>query len=283
MTVFMRDFLEMSFLQNAFFAGILVSISCGIMGSYIIVKRISYIAAGIAHCVLGGMGAAKYLNVVYGWKSLQPIHGAFVSAVISALVIGLISRRSREREDTAIGAIWSVGMALGLLFISQTPGYSEDLMSYLFGNILMITSNDLCLIAFLDIAVMGLCFAFYKQFLAICFDEEFARTRGVNVELYYLLLLVMTALTVVLLISAVGIILVIALLTIPVAIAGKFTNTLKSLMILSSLITAGLITSGIILSYSPDLPVGALTVTLAGIAYLLTVIPVSLLRKNKRI
>jgi zinc transport system permease protein len=261
-----------SFLQVALLSGLLASVACGIIGSYVVVRRISYMAGGIAHCVLGGMGAARYLAVVHGWHWLHPLHGAVTAALLAAVIIGVVSLRARQREDTVIGALWAIGMAAGVLFIARTPGYQEELMSYLFGNILMVTRDSLWLLVGLDALVVGVGLLFYNQLQAVCFDEEFARLRGISVEFYYILLLCLTALTVVLLVSVVGIVLVIALLTLPVAVAGHFCKTLWQLMLASALLSAAFTSLGLALSYGPDLPAGATTIVLAGAVYLLFVL-----------
>ncbi|MDT8272402.1 MAG: metal ABC transporter permease, partial [Desulfomonilia bacterium] len=223
MIEFINDVKQFTFLQYALVTGVLASIACGIIGSYVVTRRITYMAGAIAHSVLGGMGAARYLQVVHGWTWATPITGAVIAALISALIIGVVSLKARQREDTAIGAVWAVGMAIGIMFIFRTPGYNEDLMSYLFGNILMVTPGDLWMIAALDVLVIGVSLVFYNQLLAVCFDDEFARLRGIRVDFFHLLLLCLTALTVVLLVTVVGIVLVIALLTLPAAAAGHFT------------------------------------------------------------
>ena len=248
--------------------GILASVACGIIGTYVVVRRISYIADGIAHCVLGGMGAALYLQKVYHWHEVVPIHGAIVSAVIAAVIIGLVSLWARQREDTVISALWAVGMAVGIVFISRTPGYNEDLMGYLFGNILMVSRNDLWMLVGLDAIIVAMGLLFYNQFLAVCFDDEFARLRGLRVEVFYLLLLCLTALTVVVLATVVGIVMVIAMLTLPVAIAAQFARTLWGMMAVSTFLCAFFTTSGLVISYAPDYPAGATTIILAGAAYL---------------
>lgn len=263
---------EYSFMQVALLTGLLASVASGVIGSYVVVRRISYMAGGIAHCVLGGMGAARYLEIVHGWQWLHPLYGAVVAALAAAVLIALVSLRARQREDTVIGAVWAIGMALGVLFIARTPGYQEELMSYLFGNILMVTRESVWLLVGLDALVVGVGLLFYNQLQAVCFDEEFARLRGLRVELYYVMLLCLTALTVVLLVSVVGIVLVIALLTLPVAIAGYFCKTLWQLMLASALLSMGLITGGLAISYQPDLPAGATTIVLAGAVYLLFVL-----------
>ena len=256
-----------TFMLNALLTGLLASVACGLVGTYVVTRRITYLAGGIAHSVLGGMGAARYLATVHGWP-IHPLHGAVFGAITAALIIGWVSLRAREREDTVIGAIWAVGMATGILFIAATPGYNQDLMSYLFGNILMVSTSELYLIGALDLAVVGLAIVFYNQFQAVCFDEEFARVRGVNVEFYYLLLLCLTALTVVILITVVGLVMVIALLTLPVAVAGHFSRTLRQTMLWSIVLSMLFTTLGLGLSYTPDLPAGAMIIMVCGGAYL---------------
>lgn len=268
---FLSAVAEYPFLRHALVAGSLAGIACGVIGSYVVVRRISYIAGAVAHCVLAGLGIARYLQVVHGWPT-RPEHGAVMAAVLAALIIGLVNLYAREREDTVIGAVWAIGMAVGILFIAVTPGYHEDLMSYLFGNILLISGGDLWSMAILDALVLLLGLGLYPQFEAVCFDEEFARLRGLRVELYVLILLVLIALTVVLLVSVVGVVLVIALLTLPAAIAGHFTTTLRGMMALATLLAVSFTTAGLGLSYSPDLPAGATTIVVAGVAYLLVVI-----------
>ena len=271
MSQFLTDLQHYTFLQNALLTGILASVACGIIGTYIVVRRISYIADGIAHTVLGGMGAALYLHKVYHWQGVVPIHGALVAAVIAAIIIGLVSLWAKQREDTVISALWAVGMAVGIVFISRTPGYNEDLMGYLFGNILMVSSEDLWMLAVLDVIAVGIGLLFYNQFLAVCFDQEFARLRGMKVELLYLLLLCLAALTVVVLATVVGIVMVIALLTLPIGIAALFSTTMWRMMVISAILCAIFTTSGLVLSYGPDYPAGATTIIIAGAAYLAAV------------
>ncbi|NCB39172.1 MAG: metal ABC transporter permease [Erysipelotrichia bacterium] len=272
MSAFIKDLIELPFLQNAVLAGILCSIASGVIGTYVVLRRITYIAAAIAHCILGGLGAARYFAVVYDLPWLRPIYGAILTALASAIVIGLISLRAKEREDTVISALWAAGMAVGVLFIFKTPGYNEDLMSYLFGNILMVSREDLYLIATLDIVVIALTLIFYNQTVAVCFDEEFARTRGVAVEFYYLLLLCLTAMTVVLTVSVVGIIMVIALLSLPVAIAARFFDRVWKIMLASTALGIIFTMTGLVASYTPNLPSGAVTIVIAAFTYLITII-----------
>lgn len=280
MSEFLDAVRQYAFLQHALIAGILASVACGVVGTFVVVRRISYIAGGISHCVLGGIGAAVYCQKVLGWQAFTPLIGAVIAALAAAMIIGLVSLRAKQREDTVIGALWAIGMAVGVLFIARTPGYSQDLMSYLFGNILMVTHDDLWLIAALDAVVIGIALAFYNPLLALCFDEEFARVRGLKVEAYYLLLLGLTALTVVLLIMVVGIVLVIALLTLPVAVAGHFVRRLWQVMLLATAFSILFTTAGLALSYGPDLPAGATIIVVAGLAYLLVAIASRLIRKG---
>jgi len=252
-----------TFMQHAFIAGLLASLGCGIMGTYVVVKRINFLAGGIAHSVLAGMGIAYFLGN-------SPIIGAVITAICAALIIGWIKLRWREGEDIVIAAVWSVGMAIGILFIAKTPGYNVDLMSYLFGSILMVSSQELYFMLVLDVILLSVVLIFYKQFLAVCFDEEFARIRGLNVEFFYLLLLCLVALTVVLLIQVVGLILVIALLTLPAAIAAQYRSSIKGIMILAIVLGVLFTSGGLIVSYSPDLPAGATIVLIAGVCYILS-------------
>jgi zinc transport system permease protein len=257
-----------AFLQNALWAGLLASLSCGVVGSLVVVRRLTYLAGAIAHSALGGVGAARYLHVTLGWSWCTPLLGAVVSALLAAAIIGLVCLKARQREDTIIGAIWAMGMALGILFIARTPGYDVDLMAYLFGSILMVGPSDLWLMAGLDALVLLVCLGLYRPLLAVCFDEEFARLRGLNADLYFLLLLGLTALTVVILSTVVGLVMVIALLTLPAAVAGHFVSRLWGIMAGAVGLSALFTSLGLGLSYGPDLPTGATIILLAGGAYL---------------
>jgi zinc transport system permease protein len=279
-----------TFLRCALIVGLLASVACGIVGSYVVVRRITYIAGGIAHCVFGGLGAAYYLQRVHhievysplsGWQPLHPLHGAIVAALLAALVIGVVSMRARQREDTVISALWAIGMAVGVLFVYATPGYGHDLMSYLFGNLLLVSVQEVWLVAALDVAIVAVALLCYKQFLAVCFDEEYARLRGVNVEFYYLLLLCLIALTVVLLISVVGIVMVIALFTLPVAVAGHFTRRLWHMMALAAVLSMLFTTAGLAVSFPLRWQPGATTIVLAGATYLAVLVGARLIRPGR--
>lgn len=262
MMEFITALTQQSFLQTAVYAGLLSSLACGIMGTFVVVKRIGYLAGGIAHSVLAGMGAALFFG-------FSPLLGALIAALVAAILIGLIRLYWQTREDTLIGAIWALGMAIGVLFISNTPGYTTDLMSYLFGNILMVSQQNLWIMVALDLALLLTMLVFFRPLLAVAFDEEFASLRGLSVSFFYLLLLVLVSITVVLLIQVVGLILVIALLTIPAAIAGQFVYTLGRMMLLASVFGAVFTVAGLGVSYQLDQPSGAVIIMVAGIAYII--------------
>lgn len=271
MAEFFYSLLNHAFLQNAIIAGILASIVCGITGTFVIIKRITFISGGIAHTVLGGIGIAYYLGI-------EPLIGAFVFAILAAVIIGLIKLKGAQHEDTVIGALWAVGMALGLIFMYLTPGYKSDLMTYLFGNILLVTRSDLWVLLILNLVIIGSIFVFYRQFIAIAFDEKYARISGLKVNLLYIFLLILIALTIVVLIQIVGIILVIALLTLPAAIAFLFSRSPATMMLIAAVLGIIFTGSGIVLSYSANLPTGATIIILSGIAYFISLF----LKRKKR-
>lgn len=253
----MLEVLQYEFMQNALIAGLLAAVACGIVGVYVVVKKVVFVSGGIAHASFGGIGLGYFLGI-------NPVLGAMFFTVASALGIGLVTRRSRLPEDTAIGILWSTGMALGIIFIGLSPGYAPDLFSYLFGNILTVPAFDLMLMLILDAVIITLVFLLYKEFLFLSFDEEFSTVTGVPTERLYLLLLCLVALTVVVLIRVVGIILVIALLTIPAALARQFTHSLKKMMLLAILAGVVFTFSGLWLSYLLDLASGATIILVSG-------------------
>lgn len=258
------------FLLPALFAGFAASITGGIIGTYVVVKRIVFISGSIAHSVLGGMGLFLWLKRTYHISWMTPLQGALLAALLSAFLIGWIRLKYKQREDTVIAAVWSTGMALGVIFVSLTPGYNVELMNFLFGNILWISKGDLYLLLSLDIVVILMTLLFHYKFLAVCFDEEQASLQEVSVPFYYLLLLGMIAISVVVLIQVVGAILVITMLTIPAAIAGKFTHFLRTTMALAIVIGCFLTTVGISLSYHLNWPPGATIALTAAVCYLIS-------------
>jgi len=261
----------MPFFRYALLTGIFASIPFGIVGTFVVVRRISYIAGAIAHCVLGGIGLGLYLEKAVGITWFGPMQGAVLVALLAAVILALVSRYATQREDSVIGALWAVGMAVGLLFIAKTPGY-VDPMSYLFGNILLVSKNDLFFVLGLDAVVVILVWIFYNKFLAICFDEEFSRLRGVKTAWMYLLLLCLAALTIVLLVRVVGIVMVIALLTLPAAVAGNFSKNILQMMLLSVFFCAAFVVTGLGVSFSLDLPSGPVIIVIAAVIYLLSLL-----------
>jgi len=246
----MIDVLQLEFMQRALIAGFLVSIACGIIGTYVVINRLVFIGGAIAHAAYGGVGLAYFLGA-------NPVLGAMGFSVGAALTMGVVQLRTRERADTIIGMMWAIGMAIGIILVDLTPGYTADLMSYLFGSILTVPWSDLLIMVALDVVIVVLVAAFYKELLAISFDETYASTADVRVNVIHLLLYCLVALTVVMLMRVVGLIMVIALLTMPAAVAGHLTTDLKKMMLSS--IGLGIIftTAGLCLSYTLDLTSGA--------------------------
>lgn len=270
---------DLPFIRYAVITGILASIPFGIIGSYVVVRRISYIAGAISHCILGGVGIGLYLQKAMGISWFGPLHGAIIVALLAAVILSLVSLFAKQREDSVIGALWAAGMAIGVLFLAKTPGY-VDPMSYLFGNILLISKTDIWLVIVLDILVVGVVGLFYNSFQAICFDDEFAGLRGVHTHWLYLLLLCLTALTIVLLVRVVGIVMVIALLTLPAAIAGNFAANVWQMMLTAILLCAVFILAGLGTSYSLDLPSGPVIIVFAASVYLVVAVVVKYLPKR---
>ena len=242
--------LSFEFVQNALLAGILVSFTTGIIGSLIVVNRMVFLAGGIAHTSYGGIGAA----VFFGFPILL---GASIFAVSAAILIAILTLHNRHRIDTFIGLIWAVGMAIGVIFIDMTPGYNVDMLSYLFGSILAVSHEDLYFMGSLLTLILGVIIFWYREILAVSYDSEYAALQGINTRFFYTLILILSALTMVIAIKVVGLILVIAMLTIPVYIAEKLVHSLFSMMFLSGVIATLFTLVGLIVSYSYNLTSGA--------------------------
>ena len=238
------------FFLKAFLAAVLSSISCGIIGGYIVSRRIVFISGGITHASFGGIGLAFFLG-------FNPLLGAVLFAVLSALGIQFFTKVAEIREDSSIAIWWSLGMALGIIFVFLTPGYTPNLMSYLFGNILTVTISELWWMFTLNVVIIAFFVFFFRRILYIAFDEEFARAAGLPVQLFNYLTITLIALTVVLNIRVVGIILILSLLTIPQATANLFTKDFKNLLILSSVFAFVGTISGLYISYFLNIPSGA--------------------------
>lgn len=256
----LQDILAFEFMRNALLAALLSSVACGIIGTYVVVKRIGFISGGIAHTAFGGIGLGYYLGV-------NPLLGVIPFSLAAALAIGLLSKKAKVAEDTAIGTFWAVGMAVGVIFIGLKPGYAPDLFSYLFGNILTVPSFDLWMIMLLDILILAGAWLLSKEFLAISFDEEYAAVSGLKTTALYLLMLCLIALTVVVMMRVVGIVMVIALLTIPAAIARMVSSSLPGMMLKAVLLSAIFSICGLWFSYVLDLASGATIILVAGFSF----------------
>ncbi len=257
----------MPFVRNAVLASLLSSLLFGVLGAVVTVKRVAGLAGAISHAVLGGVGLSIFLASRGILPDLPPIVGALVFAVLAALLIALVSLKAKQREDTVINAIWAIGMSLGVLLIAKTPGYADP-MSYLFGNILLVSGRDLILLAALDALVIVLAWAFLPQIEASAFDEDFARTRGVKTDLVFLVLLAVVAVAVVLLQTFVGIVMVIAMLTLPAGTASRSAKSLAGMMLLASLYSVIFSLLGLGASWALDLPAGATVVVISGLVFL---------------
>ena len=258
----MLEALQYEFMRNALAAGLLVSVICGIMGTLVVVNRIVFLSGGIAHAAYGGIGLSFFL----GWPYLV---GTLGFSFTAAMVMAAVSLKAKHRADTIIGVIWALGMACGIILLDLTPGYNVDLMSYLFGSILTVPQSDLWIMLIVGVLIGGFVIYFYKDLLAISYDEEFARIRGVPTRALYFALIGMLAVTIVMVIQVVGLILVIALLTIPPFMVEKYAKSLFQMMIGSSLLGAVFTVCGLWLSYAFDLTSGASIILVAGIAFFL--------------
>ena len=259
----MYDFLQYEFIQRALITAVLVSIVCGVVGSYVVIKRIVSLSGAISHAAFGGVGLGYFLTV-------NPVLAAIPFSIASAMAIGGVEKKVNISADTAMGILWSVGMALGVIFINLTPGYAPDLFSYLFGDILTVTNSDLLIMLTLDLIIITTVYIFRREFLAVSFDEEFSTVVGLPSLPIYMLLLALVALSVVVLMKVVGIILLIALFTIPAAISKQYTHNLTRLMIFATTISIILAALGIIISYIFNLASGATIVMVLAAAFLIS-------------
>ena len=246
----MLELLHYDFFIHALIAALLAAISCGIIGTYIVARRMVFIGGGITHASFGGIGIAYFLG-------LNPILGAAVFAVLSAFGINYFTQKGNIRQDSSIAIWWSLGMAIGIIFIALTPGYAPNLMSFLFGSILTVTNSDLVFMGTISLLIALLFILFFRLVVMIAFDEEFARARNLPVNLFNYLLMALSALAIVASIRISGVILVLSLLTLPQATANLFTKQFKSIMLTSILIGFVGMFSGLILSYYTDMPSGA--------------------------
>lgn len=257
----MAELFSYGFMRNALMAGVLVSLACGIIGTLVVLKRMVFISGGVAHTAYGGVGMAFYFGV-------NPVLGAVVFSLLASFLMGYVQRQTRQRQDTLIGVMWAIGMAIGIIFADLTPGYKADLMSYLFGSILAVTSADLWLMLVIDVLVIGLVIAFYKELQASAFDETFSRVRNLPVDFLYLVLITLIGLVVVMMMRVVGLIMIIALLTVPAAIGSLFLKDMKHIMGLSTVLSLIFTSGGLLISYVFNLTSGATIILFAGGTYL---------------
>ncbi len=261
----MIEALQFDFMQNALIAGLLGSIICGVIGTLVVVNRLVFLSGGIAHAAYGGIGLAFYFK----WPYLP---GTIGFSLAAAMLMAFVSHTVKHRADTIVGVIWAVGMAFGIILIDLTPGYNVDLMSYLFGSILTVPSSDLVVMTIVGVVVTVLVFFYYPDLLAMSYDEEFARIRGVRVKALYFGLIGMLAVTIVLVIQVVGLILVIALLTIPPFIVEQYAKSLAQMMVASSLLGSVFTLEGSWLSYRYNLTSGATIIMVSGFAFILSLL-----------
>ena len=261
----MIEVLQFEFMRNALYAGILTSIICGIIGTLIVVNRLVFLAGGIAHSAYGGIGLAFFFGLPY-------MVGAIGFSFVVAMIMAGVSLKAKERADTIVGVLWAVGMASGILLLDLTPGYNVDLMSYLFGSILSVPRSDLVTMAAIGVVIILLVSYFFRDLLAMSYDEEFAQIRGMPVKRLYYMLIGMVAITVVMVVQVVGLILVIALLTIPPSISEKYTKSLAKMMLCSCFLGMVFTTGGLWLSYRYDMTSGAAIIFLAGVVFFLSLI-----------
>jgi zinc transport system permease protein len=271
----MGEILSMGFMRNALAAALLVSVACGVIGSLVVVRRIVFISGGIAHAAYGGVGLGYWLQygVLAGAAGtipgVWPVAGALVFALAAAVIMGVITRRGRQRSDTVIGVLWAVGMALGVMFTDITPGYKANLMSYLFGSVLAVSQWEIAAMAVMDLLVLAGVLLFFRPLQAVSFDETFAETRGLPVGALHMITLCMVALSVVMMMRVVGLIMVIALLTIPAAISGMFNRRLSGMMIWAVVLGALFSGAGLAAAWFWNVSSGAAVILTAGIFYFL--------------
>lgn len=257
----MLELLGFKFFQNALIVGFLAAVACGIIGTYIQIKKMSLITGSIAHTAFGGLGISYFFN-------LNPLMGATAFSVISAGLIGYFRKEAKEHLDTILSSMWATGMAIGLIFIFLTPGYSADLFTYLFGNILLVSDMELIALLILDAIVISAAFLLYNPIKLVLFDEDYAETRNIPTQIIYTILFVMIALTIITLIRVVGIVLIIALLTMPAAAAQLLSRKMETMMVMAGAITLISIIGGLTISHFAGMPTGPIIVLLSAAIYI---------------
>ncbi|WP_073283029.1 metal ABC transporter permease [Fibrobacter sp. UWH6] len=258
----MLELLSMEFMQNALVAAVLVAVACGVMGTFVVVNRLTSLAGGVAHASFGGVGLAALLG-------FSPMLGSLGFAVACAMLMGILTWRDRKNSDTFIGVIWAGGMALGVILTDLTPGYSGEMMSFLFGSLLTVPLELLYWMVALLVVILVAVVVNFRKFLAISYDPEFARVQGLPVLTYYMALIALIALTVVIAVQAVGMILVIALLTIPAYIAECYAKNLAQMMVMSVVFSLVLVVTGLMLACQLNFVVGPTIIACGVLVYAL--------------
>ena len=271
----MLEALQFEFMRNAIMAGLMASLICGIMGTLVVVNRVVFLSGGIAHAAYGGIGLSFFM----GWPFLA---GTMGFALVSAFIMAAVTLKAKHRADTIIGVTWAVGMALGIVLLDLTPGYHVDLMSYLFGSILTVPTTDLLIMLAVGIIVFIVVGYFYKDFIAMAYDEEFAKARGVPVRWLYFLLIGILALSIVMIIQVVGLILVIAMLTIAPYMVEKYTKSMLAMMLWSGLLNICFTLCGLWLAFRFNLTSGAAIILVAGTVFALDFVYQSVAAKKSR-
>lgn len=278
--IFLQDLIEFEYLKRSALAILFASVACGVIGGYVVARRQSYLIGAVSHSLLGGIGLARYLQIAHGLRWFSTLLGALLAAVLAAVAISTLTLKNRMRQDTVLSAIWTLGVAIGISFIAITPGYAEDLTSYLFGSILLVSTEDIVVMAFMTAAIIVTVLLFRNRFLALCFNEETLYLRGVSTAAVSFTLHLLIALTVVLLAQVVGIVLVLVLLVMPAATAAQFAKRISLVMLWGTVFCLLYCYGGLIISYEADFPVGATIVELAVAVYLLCAAMVAVRRRS---
>ncbi|MGI6402294.1 MAG: metal ABC transporter permease [Thermoguttaceae bacterium] len=284
--------MQPEFLRNAYLLTAIASVIFGAIGAFVVARRIGYLAGAIAHCAFGGVGLGLWLKqrvaagalgtlalatlfsshegaaeVCRRWSEyIEPVPAAFIFSLLAALLVDYVRRRAQEREETIIGAIWAIGAAVGLLFLDRVHGYVTA-TTYLFGDVLLVSKKDVWISVVLGAIILASLLCNFKKLEAVCFDEEFARLRGINIQFQNRLLLVLTASTVVILMRVVGMALIVALLTLPAATASRFTKRLGTTIIGSIVVCFAGSWLGIWLSYLYDFSTGPTIILVVALFY----------------
>jgi zinc transport system permease protein len=263
------------FFQKALLVSLLAAIPCAIIGTLIVVKRISMITGSISHATFGGLGISYFFG-------FNPLIGAALFGIACGGSIGFLQKKAQNRLDTILSFLWAFGMAIGVLFVYMKPGYSGDLFTYLFGNIFLISNEQMIVLVIMNFIVLGIMILMYHTTITVLFDEEFAEVRNMPILITYLIFYTLVALTIVIILAVVGIILLIAFLTLPPAIALFYKKTMKSVMILSGLLLAGSNILGLFIGHWLNLPPGPVIILVLSLIYLVSFVMDAIYKRSKQ-